>query len=135
MTEKRSDVQDFLLAIACGVVLALVVRAGFSILLPSLSIERALDGGNPLQRIAVMRLVVFALLVLVAGLLCAWPLARYARNADPVVVMPGASCAAVLYVLIETAVAFDPFPTWYIVVRATLVFLALPAAFMFWRRR
>jgi len=134
LTDSRTGIafNDAALSLICGLALLLAVRAAYTLAVGHVPDTLLLDGSDPIARLALARFLLFAVIVAPLALLLLWPLARRAVQRDLIVAIPGASCATVLFVLIEHAQSFDPFPMWFNVARALLLFTAFPAALLLW---
>lgn len=124
---------DLFLSLLSGLLLVAAARVSFDLLVGLLPDAAIMSGGNPILRLSLARLALFALVVAIVAIPFAWPL-RYAELRDPATTLPGAACAAVLYYLLARVQYFHPFPAWLDVARALLLFVALPLAASFWWR-
>ncbi|MBW3567291.1 MAG: hypothetical protein KY410_04910 [Proteobacteria bacterium] len=129
-----SSFNDNALSLICGLALLLAVRAAYDVGVGYLPDTLLISGVDPMTRLALARFVLFAVIVTPLALILSWPLARHAVRRDLVVAMPGASCAAVLFALMEQWLPFDPFPMWFTVARAIFLFAIFPAALLMWWR-
>lgn len=129
-----SSFNDNALSLICGLALLLAVRAAYDIGVGYLPDTLLISGIDPITRLALARFVLFAVVVTPLAMLLAWPLARHAGRRDLVVAMPGASCATMLFILLEYWQPFDPFPMWFIVARSIFLFAIFPVALLTWWR-
>lgn len=134
MTRLRDALNDTLLSLLCGIALLVVVRAAYQLSVGWLPDPWLMAGDDPLARLALARLVLFGAIVVAFAMPLAWPLARHAARRDLNAALPGAACAAVLFVLLETVLDTHPFPRWMDHARALLLFAALPVATCAWWR-
>lgn len=136
MSAFRGNVNDALLSLLCGVALLGAVRVAYALAVGIVPDASLIAGNDPLARLAIARLVLFAVLVVPLALLLAWPLATHAMRKSVDTALPGAACGAVLFLLLEWAMPqAHPFPRWMDIARAIVLFAALPLGAVFWWRR
>lgn len=133
-TQMRDAINDILLSLLSGIALLIVVRAAYGLSVGWLPDLWLMNGDNPLARLAFARLVLFTMLVAVCALPLSWPLAKHAASRNLNAALPGAACAALLFLLLETAFPAGPFPRWLAFACTTVLFAALPAGTMVWWR-
>lgn len=130
------QLHDLFLSLLCGVLLLAASRLLFGLFVGFVPDAVLIQGADPMLRLSLARLFLFALVVAALALPLSWPLGRLARQREISTALPGAACAAVLYVLVEGVQLFEPFPVWLDIARAAVLFLALPlAAVLWWRWR
>lgn len=81
---------------------------------------------DPLGTLAAIRLALFLPLALLTGWAIAFGYRRIAARPGLVNLLPGAAFAASLFVLIEVRWVQAPFPAWFVLMRALILFAALP---------
>lgn len=117
------DAIDSLLAGAVCLAAVMFLYWNLVVLLPD---GLFLSSHDPLGKLASLRLALFLPLALLVG----WGVARGYRRiaAHPAManLLPGAAFATSLFVLMETRWVQSPFPTWFLALRALLLFVALP---------
>lgn len=128
-------VNDSLLSLLTGLALLIVVRAAYTLSVDYIPDALLIDGSYPLARLALARFLLFTLLVAALALPLCWPLARHAKDRALNVALPGATCALVLFLLLERVLQFDPFPGWLDLARGAVLFAAVPLATRSWWRR
>ncbi|HEX6928903.1 MAG TPA: hypothetical protein VF267_06615 [Gammaproteobacteria bacterium] len=135
MNMKPGTIGDAVLSLLCGLVLLAASRTFYGMSAGYLPDGWLLPGDDPISRLAFLRLLLFTGIVALLALPLSWPLARFAAVRDIAVTLPGASCAAFLFALLEHLQWFDPFPAWLLVTSAVVLFIALPAGTGFWWTR
>lgn len=88
------------------------------------------NGVNPLARIALARLAIFAVCTLPAGILLAFMYRRYATSPRMDNLSAGAALAGFMFLMLQNAGGFDPLPWWFDAMRAALLFAALPFGYL-----
>lgn len=133
-SSMKNDFNDTALSLICGLALLLSVRAAYAFGVDYVPDSFVMDGLDPIARLALVRFILFLVIAVPFSLMLAWPLARHASRRQLVVAMPGASCAAILFLLMQQWQQFDPFPWWFTVSRAIALFALFPAALLVWWR-
>lgn len=133
-SNMKNDFNDTVLSLICGLALLLAVRAAYALGVNYVPDSFLMEGLDPIARLALARFILFILITAPLAFLLVWPLARHATHRDLVVAMPGASCAAILFLLMQHWQHFDPFPIWFSVARAIALFALFPAALLAWWR-
>ena len=129
-----NDFNDTALSLVCGLAMLLTVRATYAFVVDYVPDTFLMEGLDPIARLALARFILFMIVAAPLAMLMAWPLARHATRRELVVAMPGASCAAILFLLMQHWQQFDPFPLWFSVSRALALFALFPAALLVWWR-
>lgn len=130
----NNEVGNILLSLLCGLALLGSTRFVYAFAVVQLPDTQLMTGTDPMMRLALARLLLFTFIVVVIALVIALPLHRLRDRPGLLFAMPGASCAAMLFVLLEQWQRFDPFPAWFTVARAVALFIALPVTLFLWRR-
>lgn len=133
-SNMKSDFNDTALSLICGLALLLAVRATYGFGVDHVPDSFLMDGIDPIARLALARFILFIIIAVPLAMLLSWPLARHATRRDVVIAMPGASCAAILFLLMQQWQQFDPFPMWFTVARAIALFALFPMALLAWWR-
>lgn len=133
-SNMKNDFNDTALSLICGLAFLLAVRATYAFGVNYVPDSFLMEGLDPIARLAFARFILFIIITVPLALLLVWPLARHATRRELVVAMPGASCAAILFLLMQHWQQFDPFPMWFTVARAIALFALFPAALLAWWR-
>ena len=129
------DAMDSLLAGATFLAVLMFLYWNLAALLPDEIFLRSID---PLGKLATIRLALFLPLALASSVAVACGYKRMAANPGMANLLPAAAFATSLFVLIEVRWIHSPFPPWFLLLRAAILFGALPFGWWLlarkWRR-
>lgn len=129
------DAVDSLLAGATFLAVVMFLYWNLAGLLPDEMFLRSID---PLGKLATIRLALFLPLALASAVAVTFGYKRMAANPGMANLLPAAAFATSLFVLIEVRWIHSPFPLWFMLLRAVILFGALPFGWWLierkWRR-